>query len=730
MDEATGAKKVGYFGDLLPTADPDTARTIMNITGEESALTTLTKFDTTEEFQANPMAILMTGGNVKDIGADDVSELQAVLETNCIVVDNASFAERKCLEGLLNLDSNPETDLTAEELQFCADIEDYNVNSNWDNPDASAAIYCPDAPPRILADETIGETSTPTSISGSSVALTGDECLKWKYINDVVEGEAADLTLVDTSTCDSSTYCNSQVLNTLVVSNSNVALNTSSPGFNIASTLMPYTQGDPLLEISPSLSIYRTTSVQSAAGAELCSDTYCDVYIFTLGTNILTEQRSVFDNDRTKSKLVVNDSPTWPDAYEQLDSCTAALCNEGKGWATGSYFNYLNLYAMPSGEGFIKGDIMPLTDGSQIYTENNSSTDSETWTVGGTASVGVKGETPEASLSVNASYTAGTTESQSSTTTTNALTLYGNQSFETNAGSVCPSGTCISNYLGLNATSFSDDDIETNYSKVILETPETYPTFTSSVTPDTIHVKNYSTESMFMVIRPKSAIPSDSQTEQLKLNYDLGYQFIYGYFDPFAWICDSAMWAKVFPWNVKDTEWGHSVNFQAQGKIAEDAVDDIMTDISVYRTQSCSSTADAVLADLKTTPGNSACTDDSVVEDIFHPGFAKMAWSTPTTNNNGSIDSDAECAFVCKMYPDTDNPCYWSRWSEARGCEISTTTTAVVDLTRENASCTDNTVGIDTQEGSTFSYHFNLVGSSSFPFSVSTDSQDTACVTD
>ena len=249
----------------------------------------------------------------------------------------------------------------------------------------------------------------------------------------------------------------------------------------------------------------------------------------------------------------------------------------------------------------------------------------------------MKPPVPEASLSVNASYTAGTTDSQSSTTTTNALTLYGNQFWETNAGSACSGDTCISSYLGLNATSFSDDDIDTNYNPVIWESPETYPTFSSSVTPDTIHVKNYSVDSTFMVIRPKSAIPVAAATEKLKINYDLGYQFIYGYFDPTApGACEYTQWADVYPWSASELDWGHSFDFQAQGRIADDAADTIMTNVNVYRVQSCLDTANAVLADLKENPGNSGCVageDGSTVEDLFHPLSSGMGWSTPTTNN-------------------------------------------------------------------------------------------------
>ena len=271
------------------------------------------------------------------------------------------------------------------------------------------------------------------------------------------------------------------------------------------------------------------------------------MYIFTLKTNILTENRSVYDNDPNKSQLVVNAAPTWPTYYTQLDSCPNFVCLGGKGWATGSYFDYLNLYAMPSGDGYLKGGVAPETEGFQVYDTSTTTTNSESWKVQGTVQYkndpekkkddddddgseeeegeeggdddiddgldliadddsDSAGREQSSSIAIGVSYSVATTVTDSTGTETNVLSIYGNQEYNTSAGTACPSGSCVSNYIGLNAISFSNDDIESSYYPVIWESPETYPTFYLISTPDNIHIKNYTSSNMFIVIKPKNAM--------------------------------------------------------------------------------------------------------------------------------------------------------------------------------------------------------------------------------
>ena len=147
-----------------------------------------------------------------------------------------------------------------------------------------------------------------------------------------------------------------------------------------------------------------------------------------------------------------------------------------------------------------------------------------------------------------------------------------------------------------------------------------------------------------------------------------------------------------------------------------------MTNLDIYRSQSCSSATQDVLDALIAEPGSSGCTSDSTVEDLFHPKSSSVVWLTPTTNNNGTIDNAAECNLLCTLYPDG---CNWTRWHKTnKTCQISISNAAQVDLTRANGSCLDG-----GEDSSNYEYYYSIINSAYFPFTVLNDSQDSACAT-
>ena len=512
--------------------------------------------------------------------------------------------------------------------------------------------------------------------------------------------------------------------------------------------------GSTLLEIVPSVTVYRTSEFYSEVSGDtknLCAGSaYCDIHVFSFTTSIHSPEMSFSKfGDSLPNATKGNGSPglsmgdpssplinqgdpvTFFGDYawiSSIDDGYDGICGSRRVLAIGGYFDTLNLSVQPVGGGFDLGDYFPKTDSSLIYSATNSTTTTNSFTLGaGLGTEDGKGSTG----SLPASYTTGTSSSDSTTVSYDLMDLSGSQDFKTSkVGDTTCSSSDESCYIltkaSISGAPFPKDEFDV-LTYLSGEYTYYYPSFKSgaSVLPGNVHTEEISFTSTFVLVEPQSAIEADTGTEKsVELDWDLTYQYIFTVPNCFEW--GAIAYNESFGWKGEDTA-PVIINYTSLPSIEDSAP---MTELTSYlNSLGVTQTVVDIIATLDSAPNANACSSGSVFEETVHPSVA--SWTAHifsseidlkptgfTSLSTDPIDTEAECRTVCSV---TDS-CYWAKWEQAEGdvarrCYHSTNNCASINLTTQLLSC---------QDSSNVTYYFTSYKNSSektvTPYTVTIDS--------
>ena len=369
---------------------------------------------------------------------------------------------------------------------------------------------------------------------------------------------------------------------------------------------------------------------------------------------------------------------------------------------------------------------------NQIWSTGSNSTDSSSFTIG--ASAGVSSSGP--SVSANASYTQGTSSTDSSSTQTNAVTFTSTPSCTTNDDGLCDSISFVQKLkpYSITSTLFDASFTKSGTSFVrgtdvvgitLYDEAKTYPSFNSTtIRPSEVHTGNITYNSYFYVVKPKSAVLEQTDTETLNITFDMEYVYAYSIRKSASsgdWgLCsdDLSPYTDFYPFTKTTTATYSTLSADMSSASFQTSLNDVLLGNN--------GTMKTITANLLTTLADnsdydSGCTSASLQKELIVPVISNFQSPSLPTKKDGSlasIDSEEECRLVC--YLSTD--CVWSRWGYNEGdplpascdenstdpncqepasyCQHSTDTCGTITLAADEASC-------DSSDN--FDYYYNKV---------------------
>ena len=666
-DEALSYGKLGEFSQM-----PVTETENINLLNKLNALTNdnlslIKAYESTQNYldDSEPLNILVFQ-DFLDKFEDNLDFFKAVYSKDrCLVFDNLSNFQIKCIKGLMEVDHDLSEELNSKQERACSLM----AAGFYDDDNIHSYVMCPNSDDGPALGSVLGYPMGPTNVEDETPiygsGLTSRQCLEYSFIYDslVSHGDKESLDLLgDSSTqlCTDSRLCSTQTLDPYTPS-----ISYSYGGFTfVKSGSQPFT-------VNVNVDTYRTTSFKSPlTGAELCSDLYCDAYYFSVVTQL---------NTQTAFSATASPSFALPGLAEGLDWNTTThepnrnyavygtsdggFCSGAKSMIAGNYFSTLDMYFTALGLGYISNAYNPTANPDQIYTSSSTDTTQDTFELDFSASASEDGVSGD----LGAKYTSGTTDTNSTSTSFNLVDFTGEQTSYSLGSDLCPdeavlqpstlssddyNDSCIETNSSVGAHAFQDSDIAVTYT--IGSSIYYYPSFTGGVSPGTVHTTDIPVTSYFVLVRPKAVIEALAKeeayegSEMLSIEWDLGISYIkgtYNWFIPFCGLAGEKEIEAINYWTkgLKST----TIEYTLLPPFEES--DTFMTNLETSLTASYLETVDELIP-----------TKDSLSSCSFKQIIAPQDFTFTSANTavGTSIDTEQDCRMTCYL----SSSCVMARW--------------------------------------------------------------------
>ena len=291
-EDADDSTSFGSFSEIDPTTsnDPINTRTIQLVT--KGNLDLIKIYDSLDEYKEDPRNILVFGQQVKNLSETQITNLKYVLHDagKCLFADEIDEATRQCLEALLEIDHDSNSDLNETQANLCQ-----LSNSGASDDTYNSITYCKTEfgiskhkiydPLLAKGDTSYGEIST---------NLTTKMCNEFQGVYDFIltsQQDTASLTSVDKKTGIELNDCTG--MSSVLCKNQPSLFSHEHQTASVTRGDIEFVEnGSKILETTGSLIIYRTTNFSPEGGTNQCKDTWCDVYLYQFASQIYSEVTS------------------------------------------------------------------------------------------------------------------------------------------------------------------------------------------------------------------------------------------------------------------------------------------------------------------------------------------------------------------------------------------------------------------------------------------------------